>query len=277
MGTLSDFATTKLVDHVFVTAYTPTSPLYLCLCTSAPTTASTGSTIVETDYSNYVRKSFTVTSFDAAATRKIVQALDIEFAQAGGVSTSDITHYAICDASTAGNMLAFGSFTSAWNVVNGNTPKVAAAEIEISVGASGDAGFTDIAVHKMLNLMFREIAWTSPATGNEIHVGLATATIADTDVMGDITECSGNSYAREPVPASSFVAATAGVGTNDTAITFDTPSGTWGLVTSLFVVDDLSGTAGDLLAYDNGNIVDQTPTTDDTVQIAIGAFDYDLD
>lgn len=275
MGTLSDYATSKLVDHVFKTAYSPATTLYLCLCTAAPTAASTGSTITETDYTNYVRKSFDAATFNAAASRKIVQALDIEFAQAGGVSTSDITHYAICDASSAGNMLGFGSFNSAWNVVNGNTPKIASGEIEISIGASSGAGFTDIAVHKMLDLMFRNVTWTSP--NNSIHFGLATATIADSDTMVSITECSGNGYAREPVPNTSFDSASAGVTTNNTAITFNTPTGTWGLVTSMFVVNDLSGTDGDLLAYDNDNIVDQTPTTDDTVQFAIGDFDVDLD
>lgn len=275
MGTLSNYATTELVDHVLKAAYTPIETLYLCLCTSAPTAASTGTTIVETDYANYARKSFTVTSFNAASVRKIVQAIDIEFAQAGGVSTSDISHYAICDAATAGNMLAFGSFNSAWNVVSGNTPKVESAEIDISIGASSGAGFTDIAVHKMLNLMFRNIDWTSPNA--TIHFGLTTATIADSNNMGAITECSGGSYAREPVPNSSFDAASSGVTTNNTAITMDTPTGSWGLVTSMFVVNDTSGTAGDLLAFDNDNIVDQTPTTGDTVQFAVGAFDVDLD
>ena len=152
---------------------------------------------------------------------------------------------------------------------------MASAEIEISIGASSGAGFTDIAVHKMLNLMFRNVAWTSPNA--TIHFGLVTAIIADDDAMADITECSGGSYAREPVPNTSFDAASSGVTTNNTAVTMDTPSGTWGLVTSMFVVNDLSGTGGDLLAYDNDNIVDQTPTTDDTVQFAIGALDVDLD
>jgi hypothetical protein len=274
MGTLSDFATTELVDHIFKAAYTPAATLYLALCTAAPTAASTGSTIVETDYTNYVRKSFTVTSFNAAALRKIVQALDIEFAQAGGASGSVITHYAICDAASAGNMLAFGAFNSSWNVVNGNTPKIPAAEIEISIGASTN-GFTDVAVHLMLNLMFRNVAWASPNA--TIHFGLATATISDSDGIGDVTECSGNNYAREPVPASSIDAAAAGVTTNNTGIVFDIPSGTWGLVTSLFIVDDLSGVGGDLLAFDNTNIIDQTPTTGDTVQLVAGAFDVDLD
>jgi hypothetical protein len=276
MGTLSNQATSDLVDHVFKSAYTPISTLYLALCTAAPTAASTGATITETDYTNYVRKSITVADFDAAAARKIIQTEDIDFVQAGGVSTSDISHWAICDASSAGDMLAFGAFNSSWNVVNGNTPTIADTEIEISIGASGGAGFTNVAVHLMLNLMFRNIAWATPSA--TIHFGLATGTIADDDAIGDVTECSGGSYAREPVPAASMDAASAGVTANGlAAITFDTPTGSWGLVTTMFVVDDLSGTSGDLLAYDNTNIVDQTPTTDDTIQFAIDAFDVDLD
>ncbi|MDP8268269.1 MAG: hypothetical protein P9L97_06020 [Candidatus Tenebribacter davisii] len=274
MGTLTNFATTKLVDHVFKSAYTTIATLYLTLCTTAPTVASTGSNIVETDYGDYARTSFTSTFFNAAALRKIVQALDIEFETATGVSASNITHYAICDALTGGNVLGFGSFITPWNVVSGNTPKIVAGKIEISLNASVD-GFTDIAVHKMLNLMFRNVAWTTPST--TLHFGLAKTIIADAESMTDINECSGNNYARQPVPASSFDAAVAGVTTNNVDITFNVPTDTWGLVTSLIVVNNLSGTTGDLLAFDNTHIVDQTPTTDDTVTIPSGGFDCDLD
>jgi len=183
MGTLSNYATTELVDHVFKAEYSPAATLYLALCTSAPTAASTGTNIVETDYTNYVRKSFTGSSlFAAAATRKVAQNAQIEFAQAGGASGSDISHWVIVDASSNGNMLAFGSFNSSWNTVDGNTPKIASGEIEISIGASGGAGFTDYAVHKMLDLMFRNQAWTSP--NGSIHFGLTTATLSDSSTSG---------------------------------------------------------------------------------------------
>jgi hypothetical protein len=273
MGTLSDYATSKLVDHVFKAAYTPSATLYLALCTAAPTAASTGSTITQTNYSGYARASFTATSFNAAATRKIVQALEISFPQAGGVSTNPITHWAICDAATNGNMLAWGAFgpsNPSWNVVSGNTPKIAAAQIEISIGASSGAGFVDYAVHQMLNLMFRNVAWSTPS--GSIHFGLATATLTDASTSG--TEPAGNGYAREPVPAASFNAAVAGVTTNNALIAYDTPSGTWGTIVSVIIMNAL--TAGNMLAYDNSNVVDQVVNSGDTVQIAIGAFDCDL-
>jgi len=275
MGTLSNYGLSALINHVFKTAYTPfpNTTLFLALCTSAPTVASTGSTIVETDFASYARKAITATDFAApvAASRTIVQGVDLIFATATGAGSLPISHYAICDASTGGNMLGFAAFNSTFEIVSGNIAKVESGEIEISITTSSN-GFTDIAVDKMLNLMFREIAWTSPNA--TVHFGLSTATIADTDAIGDVTECSGNNYAREPVPASSIDTATTGVTTNNTDITFDTPSGSWGLVTSLFIASAL--TAGDLLAYDNTNVVDQTPTTNDVVQLLAGSFDCAL-
>lgn len=272
MGTLSNYATTELVDHVFKAAYSPVSTHYLALCTAAPTAASTGSTITETDYGGYARKSFTGASiFSAAASRKVIQTTLLEMAQASGVSASNITHWAVLDAATNGNMLAFGAFNSAWNVVAGNTPKIPANEIEISIGASSGAGFTDYTAHKMLDLMFRNQAWSTPSSS--IHFGLSTATLTDSSTSG--TEPSGNGYAREPVPASSFDAAALGVTTNNAAITFDTPTGSWGLCVSVIIMDAL--TSGNLLGYDNDNVTDQTPVADDTVQIEAGAFDLDLD
>lgn len=272
MGTLTNFATTELVDHVFKAAYSPSATLYIALCTTTPTAASTGSTIVETDYTSYVRKSFTSSStFGAAATRKVVQSAQLEFAAATGAGSLDINSWAILDASSAGNCLAFGSFSSAFPIASGNTPRIAASEIEISIGATTDGGFSDYTVHKMLDLMFRNQAWTSP--NGTIHFALSTATLSDSSTSG--TEPSGNGYAREPVANTLFNAASAGVTTNNDTITFDTPSGSWGTIVSMMVMDAL--TSGNLLAYDNGNVDDQAVTTDDTVQFASGAFDVDLD
>ncbi len=168
-------------------------------------------------------------------------------------------------------MLAYGSFMSAWNVVSGNTPKIASAEIVIFIGASSAAGFVNYTVNHMLDLMFRNQAWTSPSAS--ILFGLATEMLYDTSTSG--SEPSGIGFAREPVPASSIDAASAGVTTNNTTITFDTPSGSWGTITSLIIMDALTG--GNMLAFDNGNIVDQAVGYGDTVLITPGNFDVDLD
>ena len=199
MGSLSNYATTELVDHVFKAAYSPVSTLYFALCTAEPTAASTGSTITETDYTGYARTSFTGSSlFSAAASRKVVQNTLLTLQPATGVSTSDISHWVIVDAATNGNILAFGAFTSAWNVVSGNTPKIASGEIEISIGASSGAGFTDYTIHKMLDLMFRATAWTTPSSS--IYCGLSTATLTDSSTSGTEPSALGEKLNSSPPP-----------------------------------------------------------------------------
>ena len=107
MGTLSNYATSELVDHVFKAAYSPAATLYFALCTVAPTEASTGSTITETDYAGYARTSFTGSSlFAAASSRTASQNTLLTLQAATGVSTSDISHWVIVDAATNGNILA---------------------------------------------------------------------------------------------------------------------------------------------------------------------------
>jgi hypothetical protein len=177
-------------------------------------------------------------------------------------------------------MLAHGAFGSSFAPVNGNTPSVATTEIsvEIVTTATG-AGLTDYAVESLLDLMFNSTAFTT--TAGSTWIALCTATVADTDVADtDLTEASGNNYARKEVnenggSSPAWDLAASGVVDNGATITFATPSGTWGLVTSCVIIDSASST-GNVLAYDNANVVDQTPTTDDTVQFATGAFDITM-
>jgi hypothetical protein len=146
-----------------------------------------------------------------------------------------------------------------------------------SVRVSLSGGFTNYTVHAWLNRMFRNVAFTTPAT----YVALATAIINDDDVaIGDVTECTGNNYGRVLVNVNGGASPTwdlssAGALDNTHAITFPTPSGSWGTVTSMFLIDSTSG-AGNVLAYDNEGIVNQEPVASDTVQFAIGALDLSL-
>jgi hypothetical protein len=165
-------------------------------------------------------------------------------------------------------------------VVSSTISKIVISGITLVNDAAGETvtvryggGFTDYTVHKWLDLMFRNQAFAKPAT----YVGLATAEILDTHVtVGSITEATGGSYARKLVninggASPTWTLAAAGTLNNTHAITFVTPTGSWGLITSCFLVDSASG-AGNVLAYDNDRIVNQTPVANDTVQFDIGAF-----
>ena len=166
--------------------------------------------------------------------------------------------------------MAYGAFAVSKSVVNGNTPSVASSETYVEITAN--TGLSNYAANGFLDRMFRNQAFTVSGT----YLGLTTATISDSSTVGTITEVSGNNYARKQVNAAggsspAWEAATGNSTQNANAITFATPSGSWGTITSSFVAG--SASSGNILMYDNG-INDQAVDSGDTVQYATGAFDF---
>jgi len=280
MGSLTDYAENELMDHLFNAAYTPSAAIYLALCTADPTDAATGASMSEVaDSGGYARTAIT---FGAAASRRVTQNAQVDFPTATG-SWGTVTHWAIVDSAThgAGNVLVHGAFSSSFAPVTGNTPSVASGQIYVEISAGSGIGFTTTCVNNLLNLMFRNVAYTSPA-GNTFLALLAVAG-ADADVtMADCTEISGTDYARVEVnpnggSSPTWDLAVAGALDNNGDIVFATPgAGGWTQVVGVAVVDALTGTSANVLMYDNTNVVDQTPAAGDTVQFSSGAFDVSL-
>lgn len=81
--------------------------------------------------------------------------------------------------------------------------------------------------------------------GSNIYMALSTTT----PVVGgtNFTEPSGNAYARVAVPPANFATASGGAGSNNTTITFPTPTGSWGTVTYAGYYDQSTG--GNLLSF----------------------------
>ena len=107
------------------TSWTMPAAIYLALCTSIPTAASTGTTIVEASYTGYARKQIAAADLNAASAGQMTNANAITFAACSG-STSTIIAFAICDAATVGNVIYWGSITSKVIDVS-NTPATVAA------------------------------------------------------------------------------------------------------------------------------------------------------
>jgi hypothetical protein len=277
MGSLTNFAETEIMDHIFNgsdgagSVYTPPATIYLSLHTADPT--DTGSLANECTGTAYVRKAI---AFHAAATRAIQQDGVVTFTQAGG-AWGTITHWGICDAETEGNMLAYGAFAVQKTIVTGNTASVADSEVIIT--ATADVGLATYCAHKILDFLFRNQAFTPPA----IYVGLVTANPTDASTGANVTEPSTNNYARKLVdhvggtsPTWTAAGVTTGLVDNTHTITFATPSGSWGLITGMILIDSITLGAGNVLFYEV-DVTDQTPDNGDTVQIAAGAFDVTLD
>lgn len=275
MGSLSNYLENKLLDHVLNNvAYTPAATLYLALCTADPTDAGTGASMNECANSGtYARKAITVGN---AASRRVTQDATVTFDQATG-SWGTVSHWAIVDSGThgAGNMLAYGQFTTSKAVVSGNTPSVASSEVYIEFSAGE---ISDYLANKLLDLAFNNTAYTSPST----YLALTTATISDSLTGATITEvANSNNYSRKQVNANggsspTWDMAASGVVDNTHAVAFATASGSWGTVVAVAIVDSGTHGAGNLLFYDNG-ISDQAVAADDTVNFPIGDFDITMD
>lgn len=266
MGSLSDFSENKLLDHCLNTAYTPPATVYLALCTADPTDAATGAAMNEVANSgSYARTAIT---FGAASSRRVTQNAQVTFPAATG-PWGTVSYWAIVDSGTygAGNVLATGQFSPTKSIVAGNTPSVPTSTIYVEFSAGAISTYL---AGKLLDLMFRNVAYAKPAT----YIALTTATVADTDTGSTITEPSGNNYARKQVninggAAPAWGLAAGGSVTNGASIDFAAASGSWGTIVATAVVD--ASSAGNLLFYDNA-VVDQAVDTNDTVSFNTSAY-----
>jgi len=257
-GSISDYLENELLDHVFGNgAYSVPTHIYIALSTADPTDDASG--LAEPSGNNYARKAHD--TWNTAASRALTNDGAITFNQASG-SWGEITHYAIFDALTDGNMLAHGALSTSKTVVSGNTPSIADEEIEISFTSGGIS--THLA-NELLDHVFKVGSYSPPT----IYIALSTANPGD-DASGK-SEPSGNGYAREA--CSGWDAAASGATENTAAITFDTPSGSWGEITHVAIMDAL--TNGNMLFYGTAT-PNQTPDNGDTVQYAAGDLDVSM-
>ena len=266
MGKISTFLANELLDHVFNAAYTPAATVYLGLSTANPT--DDGSGLAEPSGNGYARQAIT---FGAASARRVTQSTTVTFPQASG-AWGTITHWAVFDAASSGNMLAHGALVEGKQIVGGNTPSIASGEVWIEVTA-GD--MSTALAHNLLNLAFRNVAYSTPDT----YVGLATAVMGDATTGSTVAEPSGGGYGRVQVnpnggSSPTWSLASSRAVTNGAAVTLPAATAPWGTFVASFLASAASG--GDILFYDN-DTTDQAVGTGDTVQFATGDIDVALD
>lgn len=132
MGSFSDHWENEILDHVFKTgAYTAPTNIYVALCTSTVVDSDTGSSVTgEVSGGAYAR--VTCNTWDAASAGATENTGAVTFAQA----TADwgtITHFALCDHSSTGNMLAHGALGTAKAIDSGDTAKFATGDIDVTL------------------------------------------------------------------------------------------------------------------------------------------------
>jgi hypothetical protein len=131
MAACSDYLENKLLDHVLTaTAYTQPSTRYLALFT-ADTGLETNSPSAEISTSGtaYVRKTVT---FAAASGGTCATNATVTFDTATA-SWGLVTHIAIMDAETSGNVLFYGALTTSKQIDAADTMQVTSGNLTVSL------------------------------------------------------------------------------------------------------------------------------------------------
>jgi len=129
MGSMSNYLENKVLDHIFgKSSYTPPT-IYVGLSTADP--LDDGSGLAEPSGGSYARVETAASDWSAASDGTISNAGEIAFPQATG-DWGTITHFALFDAATSGNMLYHGSLTTSKNPTSGDTASFAAGDLTIT-------------------------------------------------------------------------------------------------------------------------------------------------
>lgn len=127
MAKFSNYLENKLLDHVLKNvSYTSPNTVYVGLFTSDPTDTGSGT---EVSGGSYARQSIAVTTASGGI---VTSSGDVTFPQAtAGWGT--VTHFAIFDALTSGNMLMHSSVTSSRPVESGDVVKILSGNLTVTL------------------------------------------------------------------------------------------------------------------------------------------------
>ena len=132
MAAFSDYAEQKILETLLNNAAFPTiSSTWVSLHTAATTDAGGGTEVSGVSYARVDCGAFT--SMTAITDGQTENSAEIAFAQAGAGGWGLVTHVALWDASTAGNMLLHGILTASKQIDENDTFKFAIGDLVITV------------------------------------------------------------------------------------------------------------------------------------------------
>jgi hypothetical protein len=128
MSAISNYLENALINATLRnTTFTSPATVYAALFTSDPTDAGSGT---ECTGSGYARKAITFAAPSNGVTTNSAAA--VEFDQATG-SWGTLTHFAIFDALTTGNMLYYGALTTSKTIASGDVFKFATSSVSVTL------------------------------------------------------------------------------------------------------------------------------------------------
>lgn len=250
MSKLTNFAENALVDFIRGQTLILPASWHFALCTSADDTGATE--VTGTSYARVaVARSLVNFSGTQGATTTVASTgsshetrnnIPITWPAAGAGGWSAATKLAVFDASTGGNCWFYMDLPTTVTVAESSVYTLAISAVLFQLGLVG--GMTDYLANKMIDLIWRDQAFSWPGT---TYIRLVTTT--PTNAAGGV-EVTGGSYARQAL-ASSLVAlsgtqasgstgastGTSGRTSNNAIITFPVPTLSWGTVTHAEILD----------------------------------------
>lgn len=144
MSSMSNYLENKLIDFLLRgVSYSAPATLFVALCTAAPSDTSTGSNITEISGGNYSRQSLTSNTTNWSTTNGDNNATSSGTNGTSSNSTAiqwtdvtwsgTVTHVAICDASSGGNVLFYNALTSSQTVASGDSISFGVGSLSIQI------------------------------------------------------------------------------------------------------------------------------------------------
>jgi hypothetical protein len=129
MSAASDYLEDKILDHVLTnTAYTQPTTVYIGLWT-ADDGLEAGTITSEVSGGSYARESVTFSASSGGATSN---SATVTFTTATA-TWGTITHVAVMDASTGGNVLFHGAVTTSKTIESGDTFQISSGNLDITL------------------------------------------------------------------------------------------------------------------------------------------------
>ena len=187
-GSITNYLENSFLTHLFNSAWTPPVTVYLGIGVTVDDNGLTGEPAA---VDGYVRKAI---SFNAAASRQVVQTGDIVFGPVVNTAWGTLGKWGVFDAETGGNCMATGDFSAAKSCPVGRSPRVNSGEIIIQILAGV---ISTVWAHRLLDRAFRNI---TTGTGKpDTWVALCETMPVDSDTDISAKEPAGSNYGRVQV------------------------------------------------------------------------------
>ena len=130
MGSFTDYLEKKVLNALFGNDTIPSLTTYFALFTAAPSDASGGTEVAAT--SNYARVNFSTMSSATADSRNSTTITFATCTGAGG-AWGTVSHFAVFDSLSAGNMLMWATLTASKAVATSDVAQFASGSLTVSL------------------------------------------------------------------------------------------------------------------------------------------------